>query len=154
VRSTASSGWKITPLENSGKRTYSAGDLPHDSHSSNALAHEVEKPLGEESLRRFIPYAQMYEFEGLLFSRPQAFSILSPNSDLVSRLQWIRDQFASPEAINDDVETAPSKRLLSLIDGYEKPFHGALVALETGPPVIRCECPIFDTWLQRIESLN
>jgi hypothetical protein len=120
----------------------------------NGLADEVGKQLGEGSLRRFIPYVQMYEFEGLLFSCPEAFRILPGQQDLLSRLQLIRDEFESPEAINDNAQTAPSKRLLNLLDGYEKPFHGALVALEMGLPVIRGECQIFDSWLRRLESLT
>lgn len=34
--------------------------------------------------------------------------------------------------INDDPSTAPSKRILALMPGYEKPFHGPLIACDIG----------------------
>ncbi len=36
-----------------------------------ALTKKLESALGAAPMRRFIPYIQMYEFEGLLFSHPE-----------------------------------------------------------------------------------
>jgi hypothetical protein len=36
---------------------------------------------------------------------------------------------------------------------YEKPLLGALAALEIGLEKIRAECPHFDGWVRRLESL-
>ncbi len=65
------------------------------------------------------------------------------------------------EQINDDPQTAPSKRLAAffldhLNQRYDKPFHvhGPLLALEVGLPAIRAACPRFDTWLSRLEQLR
>ncbi len=62
-------------------------------------------------MRRFIPYIQMYEFEALLFSDPAklALAIDSPKQGLI--FKKIREQFDSPEAINDSAQTSPSKRI-------------------------------------------
>ncbi len=66
----------------------------------------------------------------------------------------IRSQFPSPEDINDNTETAPSKRLSSLMPGYDKRVAGTLIALETGLDTIRAECPRFNKWLTRMEALQ
>lgn len=95
----------------------------------------------------------MHEFEGMLFSDCRRFAGGIGRPDLAAALQGIRDQFASPEEVNDSPETAPSKRILQLIPGYEKPLLGTLAALEIGLPAIRRECPHFRGWLDRLASL-
>ncbi|MBR5705085.1 MAG: DUF4276 family protein, partial [Deltaproteobacteria bacterium] len=40
----------------------------------DALTKQLCEKLGAEPMRRFIPYVQMYEFEGLLFSDPEKFA--------------------------------------------------------------------------------
>ena len=63
---------------------------------------------------RIIPYIQMHEFEGLLFSDAKAFSSvvreeLSLNA--VEELSRIRENVDSPEDINDNFESAPSRQI-------------------------------------------
>ncbi len=95
----------------------------------------------------------MHEFEGLLFSDCAAFSRGIGKPELESRFQEIRDQFTTPEEINDSPETAPSKRVEALVPGYQKPFLGNLAILEIGLERIRTECPLFDAWLRQLENL-
>ena len=102
--------------------------------------------------RRFVPFVVMHEFEGLLFSDCTAFSRGISRPDLEGSLQEIRDGFTTPEAINDSPATAPSKRIMALIPGYEKPYLGILAILEIGLSRIREECPHFDGWLKQLES--
>lgn len=118
-----------------------------------AVAAELRAELGERPLRRFIPYVQMYEFEGLLFSDPDRFAEAINETVLAEPFQTIRDEFATPEEINDDPQTAPSKRILSLFPGYEKPLYGTLAAIEIGLDTIRQQCPLFDGWVKRLEAL-
>ena len=117
----------------------------------NALATD----LGENSMRRFVPYVQMHEFEALLFSDPAKFAIGISRPDLRHDLESIRESFPSPEHINDSQNTAPSKRVIGLYPGYErqKKLLGILAALEIGLPTIRRECPLFDAWLTTLEDL-
>ena len=105
-------------------------------------------------MRRFIPYVQMYEFEALLFSDSKSFAKGIDRSHLASDFQSIRDSFDSPEEINDSPVTAPSKRVLELVSGYEKPLFGTLAALEIGLKTMRHECQLFDTWLKKLEALK
>ena len=102
---------------------------------------------------RFVPFVVMHEFEGLLFSDCEAFSRAIGRPDLESNFRAIRDQFATPEEINDSTETAPSKRVEVLVPEYEKPLFGALAVLEIGLTRIRAECAHFDGWLKHLESL-
>lgn len=119
-----------------------------------AMESNLRQRLGDEPLRRFLPYVQMYEFEGLLFRDPRAFAAALNRPELHSRIASIRDDFATPEDINDNPLTAPSKRILSLFPGYEKPLHGSLVALETGLEMFRSQCQLFNDWIARLESLD
>jgi len=104
-------------------------------------------------LRRFIPYVQIYEFEGLLFSDPQRFASGIDQPQLAAEFSAIPDDFSTPEEINDSPMTAPSKQIEKLFRRYEKPLHGSLAAMEIGLSTIRAECPIFDEWLRRLEGL-
>jgi hypothetical protein len=121
----------------------------------------VESALGEDLLqaggfdvaRRFIPYVVMHEFEGLLFSDCGAFSRGIGRPDLESGFQAIRASFPCPEDINDSPLTAPSKRVEGLLPGYQKPLLGTLAVLEIGLSKIRQECPRFDAWLKKLETL-
>ena len=93
----------------------------------------------------------MHEFEGLLFSNCERLPKDWPTGFRAS-FQAIRNQFDSPEEINDSPETAPSKRVEGLVPGYEKPLLGALAAIEIGLDAIRAECPHFNEWLTQLES--
>lgn len=104
---------------------------------------------------RFIPYIQMHEFEGLLFSDPARFAKGLYNEELQAPIQAIRDKFVTPEDINDGQATAPSKRVIDLYGKkYNKILHGSLAALEIGIEAIRKECPLFDGWVAKLSKLD
>ena len=63
------------------------------------------------------------------------------------------EEFITSEDINDNSETAPSKRLVRVFPNYSKRLHGPLVAARIGLPRIRPECPRFADWLDRVERL-
>lgn len=103
---------------------------------------------------RFVPYVMMHEFEGLLFSDCERFGRGIGRLDLVEQFQAIRDDFKTPEEINDSEVTAPSKRVEALVPGYQKPLLGTLAVLEIGLDRIRSECPHFRRWLERLQELG
>lgn len=106
--------------------------------------------------RAVFPYVQQYEFEALLFSEVTGFSTLGlPGTDeqCLESLRRIKNHFDTPEDINDELATAPSKRIEGLIPRYRKRLHGPLVAEATGLERIRGECPRFDGWVRRLEAL-
>ncbi len=128
---------------------------------------ELEQHIHEAVVRKMnlsrnqsgiFPYVQQYEFEGLLFSEVETFekaiTTIEIPKESIEKLRRIREQFPTPEDINDNPETAPSKRIMQLIPRYIKRVHGPLLAEETGLETIRAECPLFDGWVKRLESLG
>lgn len=125
----------------------------------NALLSDLETKLPDANLQqRFIPYISMHEFEALLFSDPVAFSNGIGRSEMAKDMLEIKNQFPTPEHINDSPYTAPSKRLTSIFEKlscgkYQKPIFGIIGAKNIGLPKIRTECRHFNDWLTRLESL-
>ena len=78
---------------------------------------------------------------------------------MASDLHDIVRQFDSPELIDGGRHTAPSKRLLQLVEGkykqdYNKPRMGQLVTAAAGIDLLRASCPHFDRWVARILTLT
>jgi hypothetical protein len=122
-------------------------------HVEAALLQDLAAQMGQGfDQRRFLPFVVMHEFEGLLFSDCAAFAEGAGRPDVQAELQAIRDQFSTPEDINDGATTAPSKRVETVITGYAKPLHGNLAALAIGLERIRTECPHFRAWLLELRS--
>lgn len=119
----------------------------------DALLADITRHMGENfNSHRFVPYVIMHEFEAMLFSDCAAFSRGIGNSSLERQFQAVRDAYNSPEEIDDSPLSAPSKRVESLVPGYNKPLLGTLAVLEIGLDAIRSECPHFRSWLGRLES--
>lgn len=104
---------------------------------------------------RVFPYVQLYEFEGLLFSDVTVFGkLLDRPPDLVEKLVAIRSHFETPEEINDNKATCPSKRIEGLMPTYQKRVDGPFLARSMGLSSIRNECPRFAEWIARLEALD
>jgi hypothetical protein len=120
---------------------------------------EIEKEFGSAINHwRFIPHIQLHEYEAMLFSSPIDMEewLGLYNNIPASCFQDIRNQFNNPEHINDNPLTAPSKRIISIVgeDMYDKVDDGVLILEEIGLIKIRQECPHFDSWLTKLESLS
>ena len=91
----------------------------------------MEKDLGQEinrinlGAKRVFPYVQKHEFEGLLFSDTFAFGVIERVAEHeIAALSDTRQQFETPEDINDHPERAESKRILNTVQGYRKRRDG------------------------------
>ena len=138
-------------------RSAASRALPSEKASivNKAIAADVIREMGGDfNPLRFVPFVVMHEFEGLLFSDCKGFGNGIGRSDLIARFQEIRDQFTTPEEINDSPMTAPSKRVEALVQGYQKPLQGTLAVLEIGLPKIRAACPNFNNWILQLEALG
>jgi hypothetical protein len=102
---------------------------------------------------RLIPYLSLHEYEGLLFSDPDAFAQALKQPYLASRFREVRNEFPTPEDINDDPESAPSKRVVAIYSAYRKVIEGTLAARAVGIERMRRECEHFRNWLERLEAL-
>jgi len=101
--------------------------------------------------RRFLPYIQVHEFEALLFSDPQKLAERLGLANAGS-IQAIVQGFGSPEDINNNPATAPSKRIQGLSQRYDKVLQGPQIAANIGLAQIRQKCARFDNWLAKIEN--
>lgn len=104
---------------------------------------------------RFIAYLQPYEFEGLFFSDVNALIRTEPDwKRQQAKLQKMRDEFETPEHINDSPETSPSKRLeKTLQPKYKKTRHGPLIAEQVTLACMERECVHFKSRLDRLRGL-
>ena len=128
----------------------------------NALLEDLAEHMGKDFRQeRFIPYVQVHEFEAILFSDVERLAAVlqelpgATSGDVISRLKAIvKGAAGGPEAINDNPNTAPSKRILSLVTGYRKPIHGVIAAQRIQLSTMRASCPNFGRWLTRLEALS
>lgn len=112
--------------------------------------------LDNKSCSRFIPYIQLHEFEGLLFSNIDAFERVIPKEDLVGieELRQTAAIFDNPEMINNSRETSPSHRLERIVRGYEKVVYGNYLAESIGLNKIRERCPRFNHWIESLMNVR
>ena len=116
---------------------------------------QIEAAMAKEiGSGRFLPFVMMHEFEALLFSDCATFCRSIEQVGIEPQLSRIRAEFASPEKINDSPHTAPSKRILQLMPGYQKPLDGVNAARAIGLDRMRAECPHFNDWLERLVALR
>jgi hypothetical protein len=103
---------------------------------------------------RFLPYLQLHEYEGLLFSDPGAFASRIHQAHLAPQFQAIRQSFPTPEDIDDNPDTAPSKRVVGLCPSYNKVLDGTRAASAVGIEAMRRECPHFRDWVESLGHLG
>ncbi len=121
--------------------------------TKESLQNKISAGLSPQLRGKLIPYIQMYEFEALLFTSPEAIGLVFNRDDLADWAQAILNQFnGNPEAVNDSVQTAPSKRF-ERHTPYRKTIHGPDIARAIGIDKIRQSCAGFDGWLTRLEAL-
>ena len=132
-----------------------------DATTPHELESRIDETVSQRATHSWDPwrvfsYVQQYEFEGLLFSDVNAFDVLprpAISHSPVPALAEIRSRFQTPEDINGNPNTAPSKRIKQVISRYDKCGFGYLVAEEIGLDKIRAECPRFNEWVTRLEAL-
>ncbi len=107
---------------------------------------------------RFIPYIQLHEYESLLFSDTVILEkMLSVDKKLPKDcFAKIRNSVtdSNPELINNGETTAPSKRIVSIYNSYNKVIDGVIILKEIGLNKIRSECSHFNEWLTKLEELK
>ncbi|MDR1309967.1 MAG: DUF4276 family protein [Deltaproteobacteria bacterium] len=111
------------------------------------MAHDIND-------NRFIPYAQLHEFEALILADPRQleWEYLEHDKPILNLISMVGAQ--NPELVNDGKDTAPSKRILKEIPEYNKATAGPAVAEKIGLPVLRAKCGHFHDWLTVFENLE
>jgi len=106
--------------------------------------------------RRFFPYIQPYEFEGLLFTDIAKLTEIETTwAAATNNLKVIRDSVETPEHINDGYETKPSARLEKCLNNpsYSKTLHGTLAIEAIGIDNLLKECHHFADWYNQLLTL-
>ncbi|MCI0642169.1 MAG: DUF4276 family protein [Gemmataceae bacterium] len=106
---------------------------------------------------RFIPYLQLHEYETMLFADPDAFRKSFENcEDEIQELKAIATSEPNIEHINDGKDTAPSKRIIEVLPGYDgrKSSAGPDIAAFIGLAKIREKCPHVHSWLLQLEGIK
>jgi hypothetical protein len=118
----------------------------------DALETEIAKDINHP---KFIPYIQLHEFEAFLLVEPDRLITMYPNGQTgINRLK--RDiANRRPEEINESKQTAPSKRIIRYLPDYEgqKAQVGPLVVSDIGLNALRSNCPHFNDWIAKLESI-
>jgi len=121
-------------------------------HTTKTRAVELFSEQNAET--RFIPFIAVHEFEALLFSDP---GLLASHLEVkLSEVNTVLAECGGPEAINNNPNTAPSKRLdeWSKNGKFPKTTTGITIARDVGLKKMREECPLFDTWLHTFETIQ
>jgi len=119
-----------------------------------ALRDDIEEVVGTDLIGRLLPYIQMHEFEALLFADTSALPKVMRKPDTKGQLDEIREDFTTPEEINDSSTTAPSKRIEGIYQFYQKPLHGVLAAKMVTVDTMLSMCPHFKEWVTALMSLG
>ena len=127
-------------------------------HVEQEILKDIAAEIGDAfNPAQLIPYVQVHEFEALLFSETGELAEVAANiagssvAHFQGKLDDILKEYGDAEAINDDVETCPSRRIEKLVPGYRKPVHGVIVAGRIGLDKLRVACRHFGAWVEKLE---
>lgn len=120
---------------------------PHDRvrQVESALAKAVDDS-------RFIPHLVLHETETWVLADCRRLGEVMGDPGPAAELQKVVHLESGPELVNDGVDTAPSKRIMSAYPQYAKTIDGPLVIAEAGLGAIRSTCPHADDWLRELET--
>ena len=109
------------------------------------IERQIEQKIG---MRNFRACLSVHEFEALLFSFPDSFSLAEKS--MVPLIKKIKDDFSNPEFINNSAKTAPSKRIYACYPRYSKTRDGIIIAKDIGIQRMLAECKHFKEWIEWI----
>lgn len=88
----------------------------------------------------------------MLFAAPHQVAARAALPGLSDSIAEATRLAGGPELVDDGPETAPSKRLASMLPGFTKTLDGPAIVKAAGLSSIRSECPHLDAWIHRLES--
>lgn len=133
-------------------------DFPGYDQRPNSTCYERVQFI-EEQFRtdinntKFLPYLQLHEFEALIFASEEKlpFAFINKNRE-IQQVAEVNSEFNSPEEINENPNSAPSKRLKNIFPEYQKIFHSQLILSKTNIEDLRAKCSHFNSWLTKLGS--
>ena len=120
------------------------------------LERAFKEDIVDDNHWRFVPHIQLHEYETILYSDLDRLrEWYSPQyGEEIDELRGSVAAFRSPEEIDDDPQTAPSRRIIQAAPRYEqeKKVVGPAVAQRIGLGSIREKCQHFSEWVRRLEE--
>lgn len=143
------------PGVNAAKRK-SVHDVPNIIES--AVLEAMKNDIGHDfNPEKFIPYIQLHEIESLLFAGPEEMASIFGKQHLAAKFKQIVEECGGCENINNNPESAPSKRIQNLCPEYKKGrsvnAHAYRIAQRIGVQRMRDQCPHFHEWLRKLENI-
>jgi Domain of unknown function (DUF4276) len=123
-----------------------------------ALKADLLDELGD----RFVPCIEVHEFESLLFVEPETSALTIAIGAGLDDYELVAAQLAAikskcggdAEAIDDSPQTAPAKRIISIVPGYDKVGWGVPAAADVSLNALRSGCRWLDRWLTSLEAIG
>lgn len=119
----------------------------NDSTRINQIEDAIHTDFGHNP--DLIPYIQRHELEALMFSSRDGFELVIDEEGKLQEIDQILHEYSNPEDINNDPETAPSKRMIKIF-GYDKTGDGELIFEMIGMETILSKCPRFAAWINKL----
>ena len=134
--------------------SYGKKDLPESNPRDKARMIEEKMLSDQDNNPRFVPYLQLHDFEALLFSDPKAISFIV-GSQFEEKLNKVRYSYSDPENIDDRKNHCPKHQIKRIISPshYKEVSMGIPIIQKIGLNKIRKECPHFNEWLTKLETL-
>lgn len=123
-----------------------------------AISKDLAEHMGPDfRSSHFIPHIQLHEYEAKLFSDCSVLAeVLQVRPEVIEE---VVEECGSPEQINDNVLTAPSKRLIQICKdharrGYRKTSDGIIAAERITLEKMVYACPHFNSWVEKLKRLS
>jgi len=143
------------------------GENAHGPNTSPEIADRLQLEL-ENGVRvraggngpkiNFIPYIQVHGLEAILFAQPAILAGVFGQPTKEPEIAAVSAGLDSCEDINDNPQTAPSKRIEAIFGEYKKGrgqrSHARVYAERAELAEIRSRCPRFHAWVERLEAVG
>lgn len=155
IRSNGHCALILLILDYYGLDTTFSDHLTQDHRTLDQKVQAIQERLEQEiDHAKFRFRLQVHEFEAYLFSDAGKIAGHFGDPEVQEQLEYILAGFNDdPEAINNDVKTAPSKRLDELFPDFGKTTDGILLAEKIGVQQIRQKCRRFNEMCKLIDAL-
>lgn len=118
------------------------------------IVHLEKSFFNDISSSKFLPYLQLHEFEALIFANEDKFEeVFIDRQNRITKITTINEAYNTPEEINDNPLTAPSKRLKKIFNEYDKVLHSQLLLQNVDLQNLRTKCNHFNEWITKLENI-
>lgn len=104
----------------------------------------------------FIPYIQLHEYEALVFAGLD--HLITDYPEKAKSIQSLKKELEvcnnEPEKVNNNPNTAPSKRIEKALGNYNKVKSGVSVTEKVGIEQLCKLCPHFGLWIKSLQQIT